>query len=196
MAIRQLLLRLPMATKNNCRFGLLSLCILLSSMIGSCVSKDINNAWCDYDIEKLLINVTDMPSGWKILEGPKYIPDVTVVSAIGIGFFAEKSAPRDKAFHLVYKYNTDADMEWIFEYKYGWSGKTPDNWVYKSDKADEMYMTCYNWEGREPFSCEYGARYNNIITTFQTWMIPGYMSVNDIERIARIIDERIVICDR
>lgn len=145
----------------------------------------------------LLIGLSDMPPGWTIGYGPgkgrSYISPKEDGSEIGF-YVSDDRVPRgrDTAGQGVYRYRSpEAAKEVYRDMVLPRAGKMPAGWTYRSPVADQSDFTCYDYEGREPYPfCEWSARYEEYVVIFSSWLIPGYMSLEDMERVVRAIDMR------
>lgn len=146
---------------------------------------------------KLLIDLPDMPPGWKVSWGPERSEDYIssqdssviafVVSGVSLPF------GREGALHSIYRYRSARAAKGVYEELVlpGQVGETPADWTYQSQVADQSYFACYDYEGREPYPiCEWSARYEEYVVIFHSWLVPGYMSLEDMERVIRAIDAR------
>ncbi|MGB9873251.1 MAG: hypothetical protein ACPLYD_16540 [Anaerolineae bacterium] len=144
----------------------------------------------------LLISLSDMPAGWKIIRGPGELKDYfSTKDSSWIAFVVSPtgSPGRDGAVHRVYRYRSANNAREVYEdlIRPGIPGKTPVGWIYQSPVAASSYFACYDYEGREPYPvCEYAAHYEEYVVVFHSWLIPDYMSLQDIERVIKAIDIR------
>lgn len=142
----------------------------------------------------LLIELSDMPVGWRVSDGPGRAEDyISSKDASGIVFIAGTDWQRRVASHRVYRYRSVKAAKGVYEYLVlpDQVGKTPAEWAYQSPVADQSYFACYDYEGREPYPiCEWSARYEEYVVIFHSWLVPGYMSLEDLERVVRAIDAR------
>ena len=121
----------------------------------------------------LLIDLSDMPPGWKVGYGPgkggSYISPKEDGSEIGF-YVSDDNVPagRDTAGHGVYRYRSVEAAKGIYEDLVlpGQVGETPARWIYQSPIADQSYFACYDYEGREPYPiCKWSARYEEYVVT-------------------------------
>lgn len=146
----------------------------------------------------LLIGLSDMPRGWKVGYGPgrgrSYISPKEDGSEIGFYVSDARILPgRDTAYQGAYRYRSAKAAKGVYEDMVlpGQVGETPAGWSYQSPIADQSYFACYDYEGREPYPiCKWSARYEEYVVVFSSWLIPGYMSLEDMERVVRAIDAR------
>ena len=146
----------------------------------------------------LLIGLSDMPRGWKVGYGPgrgrSYISPKEDGSEIGFYVSDARILPgRDTAYQGAYRYRSAKAAKGVYEDMVlpGQVGETPAGWSYQSPIADQSYFACYDYEGREPYPiCKWSARYEEYVVVFSSWLIPGYMSLEDMEGVVQAIDAR------
>lgn len=169
-----------------------------SLLLFSCVPKKPapERAFTTMD---LLISPSDMPTGWKIIRGPGELKDYfSTRDSSWIAFAVSLIGPPgpDGAVHRVYRYRSANSAREVYEglIRPGIPGKTPVSWTYRSPVADSSHFACYDYEGREPYPvCEYAARYEEYVVVFHSWLIPDYMSLQDMERVIKVIDIRMAL---
>lgn len=170
--------------------------IAASLMLSSCIREQPvpKRSFTTLD---LLIGLSDMPPGWIVGYGPgkgrSYISPKEDSSEISFYVNDEHLQPgRRGAAHEVYRYRSSEAARGVYkDLVLPRAGKTPEGWSYQSPIADQSDFTCYDYEGREPYPfCEWSARYEEYVVIFSSWLIPGYMSLEDIERVVRVIDAR------
>lgn len=142
---------------------------------------------------ELLIGLSDMPKGWQVSDGPDRAEDyISREDASGIVFVAQTDSPRRTASHRVYRYDSSVQAKRVYERLVlpTEAGECPPTWVYQSPVAEQSHFVCYDYEGRELPVCTWSGRYEEYIVVFHSWLIPDWMSLNDVERVVRAIDER------
>ena len=149
-----------------------------------------------FKTEELLIGLSEMPTGWKVSYGPTRTEDyISGRDASGIVFVAgtDLQPGRRDAAHRVYHYDNATKAKGVYEDLVlpGEVGKSPSEWTYRSPIVDQSRVVCYDYEGREPYPvCTWSGRYEEYIVIFRSWLIPGYMSLHDMERVVKAIDAR------
>lgn len=145
-----------------------------------------------FTTRELLIEPSEMPPGWTgYLE--RSADDLSTRDSATIAFEADTTLSLRVARHRVYRYRSTRAAKGVYEELVlpGQVGKTPADWTYRSPIADQSCFTCYDYEGREPYPiCKWSARYEEYVVIFHSWLVPGYMSLEDMERVIRVIDAR------
>ena len=179
------------------RFLFIALGLVATVLWSSCVPEQPAPERL-FTTRDLLIGVSDMPPGWKVGYGPGkgrfYISPKEDGSEISF-YVSDERIPlgRRGAYQGAYRYHSAKAAKGVYENLVlpGQVGKTPARWRYQSPIADQSYFACYDYEGREPYpTCEWSARYEEYVVVFSSWLIPGYMSLEDMERVVRAIDAR------
>jgi len=143
--------------------------------------------------ETLLISLDDMPEGWFVTDGPEDSSDeINVDEGFWIVFEATDSEPHRKAIHEVYRYDNAWQARVIYKdlvlpYHHG---ETPVSWTYQSSLADPYNFTCYTYKGYVHPICKWSGVYEEYIVIFSAGLIPGRMSLEDMERIIQTIETR------
>lgn len=148
-----------------------------------------------FAVEDLLLDQTFIPSVWKDAWGP-FFPagnEMSTRESTAIQFgVAEREAPI-QAQQMVYRYRTDGVARLTFENEYlpqvGFFSAARE-WTYQSQVADRSFFGCYDWEGRDIPVCEWAGQYEEYIVVFWTRMTPDEVTLADIEKAVRAIDER------
>ena len=144
----------------------------------------------------LLIDPSDMPEGWEVSENsPSRILDylagrdpATADDASGILFLADKPyVPWHETVHDVYRFKTLGVAKHVYE-SFD-RGETPPGWTYKSPVAKESKFLCHTKKQGLTY-CTWVAYYDEYYVEFAVALIPGKMSLEDVERIVKIIDEK------
>jgi len=104
---------------------------------------------------------------------------------------------RGFAYHYVFKFRNAASAMyghfWIQRQGHLFpsgqeSRQIPAEWTYRSPIANDWQFACINY-GKTTW-CTAMARYDEYISVFDTIMSPEYMTLNDLEKVLRAIDER------
>jgi len=149
----------------------------------------------NFDIVDLLINARDLPNGWQQKGEPERFQEVGAIDAAEVSFFADIDKVRNGSSLGIYNYGTSEEAERVYKrmYELGVYGDLPPGWDNPQFFASQYKVGCYNWEGREPYACTWVARYQEFIMQFNTWIIPGFMSFDDVESVVIAIDLRMKI---
>jgi hypothetical protein len=141
---------------------------------------------------ELLINLSDMPSGWSVGYGPGQAFDERGNDDASMVIFYADTFPSGKGTsHAVYHYATITAAQNAFQDKSTWPGTVPPGWTYRSPVSDQTVFSCYDWEGREPYpDCTWVARYQEYVVVLNAWLLPNRMSIADLDRVVRVIDQR------
>jgi hypothetical protein len=184
------------AVKLQARILVTMLIVFAPTILSSCVPERLAPER-SFTTKELLIGLSDMPPGWEVSWGPEKSKDyISTHDSFAIAFIVnDANLPfgRRGALHAVYRYRSARAAEGIYKDVVlpGQVGKMPGEWTYQSPIADQSHFACYDYEGREPYPvCEWSARYEEYIVDFFSWLIPGYMSLEDMERVVRAIDAR------
>lgn len=145
-----------------------------------------------FTTRELLIGSSEMPPGWTgyLERSADYI---STRDSATMAFEADTTLSLRVARHSVYRYRSAKAAKGVYEELVlpGQVGKTPADWRYQSPVADQSYFACYDYEGRVPYPiCEWSARYEEYVVIFHSWLVPGYMSLEDMERVIKAIDAR------
>jgi hypothetical protein len=143
----------------------------------------------------LLIGVSDMPEGWQVWTEPHQFNELGTVDAATISFISGANVSRNLASFAIYNFGTSEEALRVFNKMFvpRVKGNPPVEWVPPGVSAGQDAMGCYDYEGREPLACEWSAQYEEFVVQFNTWLIPGYMSLNQLEKIIMTIDNRMIV---
>lgn len=144
------------------------------------------------NIYDFLIGVSEMPQGWKVKEEPTTFYEVGAREAAGISFISDENVQRNGSFMHIYKFSTLDTATDVFKkiYRQGAFTYLPPDWSDPHVSSKQYWIGCYNWEGREPYACDWAAQYEEFVVYFSTWIVPGYMSFSDFGRVVNAIDLR------
>ena len=141
----------------------------------------------------LLIDAQDMPQGW-ITEGaaPTALEMERSPVSSGIAFFPEASPAYGKVEQDVYGFNTEQDAHRDFSYAVKeYSGSTdPQGWGFRAQHAKESHISCRIYPNITYPVCHWIARYDSVVVQLTAWIIPGYMTIPGMQRIAEEIDAK------
>jgi hypothetical protein len=174
------------------------LVLLISFFVVACGSKQdipIRNIL----MVDLLITKKDMPVGWKVdFPAGNFISGYYAEEAVAIVFIPEIGVRRATGQDIYRFSNPNAAKhklhnEFIPEV---WnSGEfIPADWVPPRLSVDEEKFVCY-WKAvdidPEKFMlCVWTARYDEFIVTFNSWVLPDLMSLDEIKSIIIKIDQK------
>lgn len=68
--------------------------------------------------------------------------------------------------------------------------RVPEGWTYTTPIADEFMFRCGTDDFLQVTRCSALARYDEVISEFSTPLVPGVMTLEDVEQILREIDRR------
>lgn len=157
------------------------------------------------DMYDLMIDVSVFPQGWDVEFGPSHPPPRKHLRGEDEGLYVQFST-RDfdaRATHIVCRYENDLQATISFyvdnEFPKGdwvvtpWA--VPEEWSYESPIADRFKFACAEFEilGRVSRFCAAVAQYDEYISVFRTHISPEYMTLEDLERILKAIDERMAL---
>lgn len=180
--------------------GIWVLIVLLGFLIG-CISPQEPTPTRGFTTRDLLIDLSDMPSGWTagvdlsmpISEGGS---DDSVI------MFKILSPVLYVAGHWVWHYSNPTRAAINYEKKLvgdfnsnsmaaltPW--EVPDGWSYQSLLADQFHFACYETEiNVRRTICQSMGQYEEYLVIFHSAMSPQFMTYEDFEHILGIIDER------
>lgn len=146
----------------------------------------------NFDIVDLLIDVHALPDGWQQKGEPERFHEVGALEAVGVSFDSDNNLTRNGAGIAVFHYGTREEAKRVFYkiFEPSVHNELPPDLNTPPISANQYKIGCYDWEGREPFSCVWAAQYEEFIVRFNTWIIPGFMSFDDVENVVVAIDER------
>ena len=144
--------------------------------------------------ENLLIGQDTIPA-W--VAGAPYFPgidDLCTTECAAIQFWAPQGGyPGALATHFVYRYRTSGIAQRTFDYVFlaqVRSYETVDEWDYQSSIAEASSFGCHSMAGNVGQACIWGGRYEEYIVVFITRLVPGEMTLTDIERVVEAIDTK------
>ena len=152
-------------------------------------------------IKDLLIDLSAFPDGWSgdtngpgpmaraPLWGKKSVESIEIFFYVyGSGayegiqrFLDTQSAAEEFSRQLgIVFIETEFDTPWVI----------PDELNFESFSASRSYYACSQSEGIPWQECAYIAQYGTYFVHFNTGMVPGYMSLDDFERVLQAIDDK------
>jgi len=153
------------------------------------------------DIYDLMVDVSAFPQGWDVEFGPSHPPPGKHLRGEDEGLYVQFDARGFDAgaMHVVCRYKNDLQATGSFyvdnEFPKRDSVVTPwavpEEWSYTSPVADRFKFACAELETLRRFrNCTAVAQYDEYISIFSTNVSPEYMTLEDLERVLRAIDER------
>ncbi len=158
-----------------------------------------------FEIEDLLIDVSDFPPNWYVNAPPAPMPHydgaiTTQEEDIRVGFSA-KSPTLIVAGQTVYRFGA----QWVAAAEYSeqlpiefnsnsvasltpW--ETPEELPYRSPVADQFHFACHTSTLGPNVVCEAMGQYEEYLVVFHTHIAEEYMTFADLEVILVAIDER------
>jgi hypothetical protein len=179
--------------KPSLQFGVIvGMCSILVVLLASCGIGEKRVPERGFAPSELLIDGADMPPGWIHDYGPgPAIDDRATNDAAMIKFMADTHPQGRGISHSVYRYEYISVAKYRFGEKATLAGTTPEAWTFRSNTADEERFVCYDYEGREPYPvCRWVARYEEYVVVFRGWLLPERLTLQDMDRMVAIIDER------
>lgn len=170
-------------------FELIALLIIISSC------KGVDSAKKEVDLTKLLIGVNDLPPNWSESGRGDALEPNRGGNSMGVGFYSDLYPESLASVQEVYLHlsvnEAQTDIVYVLkEYKNN-NEFFPEHWNFKSDAADESYLSCeYSPNYSFPL-CKWLARYGVIVVQFRSWLIPERMTLLDMENIVELIDIKI-----
>lgn len=167
---------------------------LVSFMTGCSVLVQKEAPARDFPPEALLVDLEAFPEDWFSFEpvlpvGDDLVSHESVCQGFGKTVDGERVG---SAAHCIYRKSNQDVAQRSFEHVYLTQTKlslTVDNWTYSSVVTDQFLFWCANAsDGSGNLRCEWGATYEEYIITFSMRLIPGGVSLADMEGIVEIID--------
>jgi len=146
----------------------------------------------DFNTLDLLIELSDMPVGWQVKDEPQFFREIGTVEAATVSFVSNANVTRNGSFFSAFNYGSTQEASRVFNKMFvpRVLGTPPTEWISPVVSAQQAEMGCYDYEGREPFVCQWTAQYEEFVVSFHTWLIPDYMSLSDLEKIVIAIDNK------
>ena len=182
---------------------------VLMLLLTACGKSRPSRARVEAEIRECLIDVSVLPHGWTVAEGPgpydlpeRVLPG-RALGGVAVSFFQPKFGAR--AFHRLFLYSSPRKSSQEFERQqqaeFFSSGRlTP--WVnprisYTGSIADRLRMACADFEAvhdTRRHYCTAMAQYGALLSIFDTWSSPEYMSEEEFAHVLQAIDERMKWC--
>ena len=172
--------------KNLLLFGILF--IMMACGIPN-KTEELNK---DIQLEKLIINVDMLPPGWSSSGIGSGLDSDRSSDSKGVTFFSYQYPKGQGCSQDIYRYKSieSAKKDYQTSLLYYGEGNPPSTWDYSSIEADESYFVCQTASNIEFPICLWGARYKNIVIEFKAWLIPDYMTIDDVENVIKEIDKK------
>lgn len=147
----------------------------------------------DINLLDLLFEPSDMPPHWSVANYGvgKAIDPYRSSDGAGIVFLSDLYPESLGVGEEVYRFRTVARArdDYADELKIiQLASYTPQEWSFISQVADESYFACS--DAPNFTSCTWLARYDRIVIELRSVLIPDRFSLEDMEKIAKIIDEK------
>jgi hypothetical protein len=124
-------------------------------------------------------------------EANAYIGE-TAIEAAAITF-STANHERGMATHRVARFRSVSEARRIYRRYFSTPlGRTPSNWGYENTMADKASIGCYDYEGRDLPVCEWAGQYEEYVVSFIVWLVPGSVSLENVEDVVRAIDARMI----
>jgi hypothetical protein len=168
--------------------------ILAIITISGCVFEPLETPQTrNFGTMDLLIDITKILDGWKVKTKPHTFSEIGALETATVSFVSNSNATRNNASIGIYNYYTVEEASRVYQRMFvpRVIGDPPLEWTSPEITADMYEIGCYDYESREPLSCEWTALYKEFIFQFNTWIIPNYMTFEDFEKIIVNLDNRI-----
>ena len=176
------------------RTNILMSCIIVAGLLcclcgyaGNLNSKDTRID--DLSLNDLLITVDALPSGWFFLASGKSVETYRSHDSAAVAFRTPLYPKSTGCSQDVFRHKTIKIAKRDYQRRADSFGETPDEWTYESQLADESDFRCYYYSNTSFPLCWWVARYDRIVVEFNSWLVPGYMTLEDMEKVVREIDE-------
>ena len=177
-------------------YWMLSTLVLAGMFLPGCTGQIPPTPVRSFSTMDLLIDLSDMPEGWRVAENsPSRILDyltgrdpATAAKASRILFLTEVNDPWYSAAHDVYRFKTCATAKYVYEEQT--LGETPADWTYHSSCAEGSKLLCRHLGHAGLIYCEWFAYYDEYYVEFSAALVPGKMTLTDVERIVQVIDSK------
>lgn len=156
------------------------------------------------DMYDLMVDISTFPQGWEVEFGPSHPPPRKHLRGETEGLYLQFDARGFDAgaMHVVCRYKNDvqATVSFYVDNEFPkrdtvitpWA--VPEEWSYESPIADRFKFACAELVILDRFqSCKAVAQYDEYISVFRTHVSPEYMTLEDVERILKAIDERMAL---
>ena len=183
--------------------------VVLMLLLVACGRSRPSRARVEAEIQECLIDVSVLPYGWVVAEGPgpydlpeRVLPG-RALGGVLVAFFQPVLGAR--ADHTLFIYPNKHEAKKEFERQMPnvfFSAGRLVPWVKINissfrPAANQMEVRCTVIKGikgtRIPI-CTALAQYDTILSIFSTWSAPGYMSEEDFVHVLQAIDERMKWC--
>ena len=161
-------------------------------LLGNNVDEGAIDPICQYNkninLNNLLINNENLPSGWHLGEEGIGIEDDRSFDSAGSYYFTDEYQDQFPRLitQMIYRHNTLESAK--KDFLYGISNtpanaELPSSWDFQSMIADESGIICRNEY------CNWVARYDCIVVDIVGRSYLGYSTLEDMENIVRLVDE-------
>lgn len=169
------------------------LCTIILTVSGGCNYFHQDSAVDNQNLLDLLFEPSDMPPHWSAANYGvgKAIDPYRSSDGAGIVFLSDLYPESLGVGEEVYRFRTVARArdDYADELKIiQLASYTPQEWSFISQVVDESYFACS--DAPNFTSCTWLARYDRIVIELRSVLIPDRFSLEDMEKIAKIIDEK------
>jgi hypothetical protein len=150
--------------------------------------------------QDLLIAPEDLPPGLKVVSGPDKTGDhdkppdsmeISIVKSIN------EPLPNDmqcEVREFIYIHYSIENAKYDYGLDASFPGETNiASWTFMSKLADEQKFSCYTYSNVDYPVCTWVARYEEIEIQVIGWLIPNRVTLDELQNLIRIMDEKIVI---
>jgi hypothetical protein len=180
-----------------CKVGGVLLITVLCLATCKVLSRESRAPRRAFKLEDLLVDHDVIPSVWEDTWGPLHQSgdDLCTTECVEMRFGVSGREPHIQTVHSVYRYLSAGIARRTFEKVYLPSKiylEAVDEWAYESAMAKQSHFGCYG-DGHSPPTCQWAGQYEEYIVVFWTRMTPGEVTLVDIEKAVRAIDERMAL---
>jgi hypothetical protein len=153
------------------------------------------------DLNSLATGVSALPPGWIVEFGPAHPPEGKHLEdeweGVYVQFTSGSSDVRVTHEVLEYRNELQATIRFVVRDWFprrAWvltPWRVPDGWSYHSSTADRLKVACADQEVYITFhGCTVVAQYGRFLSVLYVQILPGAMTVDDLQAAVRAIDER------
>jgi hypothetical protein len=167
--------------------------VFILSVLLFCGCRQSN--FTNVELTSLLINDEPLPPGWLYSDGPIGVglDEDRSTDSVRISFYSDIYPDTFGVIQNIYRFKSvqrakDDYADEAFYYRTR-NYYNPQEWGFESLTADESRIFCRN--DSVISGCVWIARYDCIVIEFTGWLIPGRMTLVDMENIVYEIDEKV-----
>jgi hypothetical protein len=185
------------------RLGLVLSVVVLMSSILSCVEISLDRGPVPtptFPMESLLLDQSAFPEGWVAYE--PHAPEDGFGLSVCIHYSPPATSEGGIALHAGYIFRSPQEAAngyaiWApfwFSDREGWGAwSAPVELPYESRIASQFRFACSSQLDDSEQACQAVGQYGRYMTRFHTFMNPETMTLDDLERILMVIDERMAL---